>query len=214
MPKRKVERHQNWEMAGLAAARKYMETALKSKMRYRAFLNTIKSLGIRGRHLDIGAGPGIPASMAAEFFPDIEIIALEPSDGMITVGKEYLKSKGLESRVRYVKGDATDRNAFSDLGVFDLVYSVHSLHHWENPREVIDNCMKYVTDNGVLYIHDLMRVWWLCMVPKKNGFFNSIRASYIISEIRELLEGYPRESYKIKRDFPPFMYSIIMRKGS
>jgi ubiquinone/menaquinone biosynthesis C-methylase UbiE len=213
MPKRKLEKHQNWENAGRAAARKYADMALKSKMRYRAFFKHIKSLGIQGKYLDIGAGPGIQTAMAAEYDPNVEITALEPSDGMITVGEEYIKSKGLENRIKYIKADATEESALGSLGTFDLVYSVHSLHHWQDPKAVIANCMKHVADKGVVLIHDLMRVWWLYIIPKKNGFFNSIRASYVIREVKELLTGYPQNSYTIKRDFPPFMYSIVLRKG-
>lgn len=214
MFKRKAEDHQGESMTGLEAARKYTEIALKSKMRYRAFLNNLKSLGIRGRYLDVGAGPGIPAAMAAEHYSDIEITALETSQDMVTIGEEYLKSKGLEERVRYVKGDAAEETISSGLGKFDLVYSVHSLHHWENPKAVIENCMKHVADNGVLFIHDLKRVWWLYVVPINNGFFNSIRASYVKRELKELLKDFPHELYTIKKDFPPFMHSIIIRKSS
>ena len=183
MFKRKVETYQEEAFEGIEAAKQYAEGARKSTFRYRAFLNHLQSLGIEGRYLDVGAGPGILAGIIAQNNPDVEITALEVSADMVAVGKNYLKSKGLQDRIEFVIGDATDEGLMKELGKFDLVYSTYSLHHWENPPKAIDNFMTSLADKGVLFIYDLRRVWWLYWVPIQNGFFNSIRAAYIRGEI-------------------------------
>ena len=98
MFKRKVETHQDGALTGLETARQYAEIAQKSRMRYRAFLNNVKSFNIKGRYLDVGAGPGIQAAMITQNNPDVEITALEVSADMAAVGEDYLKNKGFQNR--------------------------------------------------------------------------------------------------------------------
>jgi len=210
---RKVETHQGEGFAGLEAARAYAEGVQKSTMRYRAFLSNLKRLGIRGSCLDVGAGTGNLAAIIAQNSPGVRITALEISTAMVTIGKGYIKSKGLQDQVEFIAGDVTDKDSMCDLGKFELIYSTYSLHHWKNPGNVIDNLMFRLKENGVLYVYDLRRVWWLYWIPIRNGFFNSIRAAYTRVEIKEMLKGIRPEYYGIKYEFP-FMQSIIIRKSS
>jgi 2-polyprenyl-3-methyl-5-hydroxy-6-metoxy-1,4-benzoquinol methylase len=211
MFERKIETHQQEEaFMGLEAAKQYVESAQKSTMRYRTFLENLEILNIEGRYLDVGAGPGILAGIIAQHNPNVEIIALEVSADMVAIGKDYLKSKGLENRVEFVIGDATDEGVIQKLGKFDLVYSTYSLHHWQHPRKVIDNLMTRLADEGVLFVHDLRRVWWLYWLPIQNGFLQSVRASYLREEVEEILKGFDPESYEIKNEFP-FLLSVIIK---
>ena len=211
MFKRKVEIHQEEAFEGLEAAKKYAEEAQKSKMRYQAFLERLKSLDIKGRYLDVGAGSGVVAGIIAQNYPDVQITALELSSDMISVGKDYVKSKGLHDRITFMAGDAEDKGLVQSLGTFDLIYSTYTLHHWENPRKVIDNLMERLTDNGILFLHDLRRVWWLYWIPLQSGFFTSIRGAYIATEIEEILRGLNPECYEIRNEIP-FLISILIRK--
>jgi 2-polyprenyl-3-methyl-5-hydroxy-6-metoxy-1,4-benzoquinol methylase len=211
MFKRKVEAHQEEAFAGLEAAKEYAESTQKSTMRYRAFLSNLKFLSIQGKYLDVGAGTGNLATIIAQNNPDVEITALEISADMVTVGEEYIRNKGLQGQIKFLKGDAVHEETINELGKFDLIYSTYSLHHWENPRKVIDNLVSNLGDNGVLYLYDLRRVWWLYWIPIRNGFFNSIRAAYIRREIQEMLTGFRPEFYEIRYEFP-FMQSVIIRK--
>ena len=208
---RKIEIHQDQAFEGLEAARQYAETAQKSTRRYMAFLERLETLGIEGRYLDVGAGPGILTNLVAERFPQVEITALELSEAMVSVGQEVLKSKGLQNRVTYVTGDAADTALIQSLGKFHLIFSTYTLHHWEHPRKVIDNLLADLTDDGLLFLHDLRRVWWLYWIPVNNGFFKSIRGAYVQSEIEKLLQGIPPECYDIKHEFP-FMVSAFIRQ--
>jgi SAM-dependent methyltransferase len=211
MFERKIEVHQGEDFVGLEAARQYAAGAQKSTMRYRAFFERLETLGIRGRYLDVGAGPGTLAGMIAEKYPQVELTALELSPDMVAVGQELLKSKGLEDRVEFVVGDAANAGLLQSLGKFDLIYSTYSLHHWENPRQVIDSLMTALADDGILFIHDLRRVWWLYWVPSQNGFFRSIRGAYVKEEVAEMLAGFNPECYEIKNEIP-FLLSLIIRK--
>ena len=71
--------------------------------------------------------------------------------------------------------------------------------------------MPALADEGVLYIYDLRRVWWLYWVPASSGFLNSIRAAYMSRELREMLRDLRIERYEIRNVFP-FMQSVVIRK--
>ena len=107
-------------------------------------------------------------------------------------------------------GDAEDKGLIQSLGTFNLIYSTYTLHHWENPRKVIDNLMERLTDNGILFLHDLRRVWWLYCIPLQSGFFTSIRGAYIATEIEEILRGLNPECYEIRNE----MKVEVMKSGN
>ena len=213
MFKRKVEMHQEETFSGLEAAKEYAESTNKSTMRYRAYFSNLKALSVHGKYLDVGAGTGNLAAVIAQNNPDVEIMALEISTDMVTVGEEFIRNKGLQGQVKFIKGDAVDKVTMNELGEFDLIYSTYSLHHWENPRKVIDNLMSNLGDNGVLYLYDFRRVWWLYWIPIRNGFFNSVRAAYVRDEIKEMLTGFRPDCYEIRNEFP-FMQSVIIRNST
>ncbi len=212
MFKRKSETHNEETLLGLDGARRYAEIAQRSRLRYRAFLGHVGSLAISGKYLDIGAGPGIQSALVAQRHPHAQITALEISPDMVTVGREYLERKGLKDRIRYVIGDATDAELIHELGPFDLVYSVHSLHHWRDPHRVIDNCLSAAAPGGTVLIHDLRRAWWLYWIPVHNGLFDSIRAAYVSAELRGMLAGIADISYTVKKD-RPFMHTAIIKRS-
>ncbi len=211
MLRRKPETHSNGAITGLESARRYAEIAQRSRARFRSFLRQVESLGIPGNYLDVGAGPGIQAALVARSNPGVQITALEISRDMVGVGREYVEREGLQDQIRYVIGDGADAEVVSELGTFDLVYSVHSLHHWDDPRRVIGNCLSVTTEEGTLLIHDLRRVWWLYWVPIHNGLLDSIRAAYVDTELRSMLDDIPAISYEVRKD-RPFMHSAIIRR--
>jgi 2-polyprenyl-3-methyl-5-hydroxy-6-metoxy-1,4-benzoquinol methylase len=211
MFKRKVEKHQEETFVGLESAKAFAESAEKSAIRYQAFMDRIKILDIQGKYLDVGAGAGNLAARIAQNNPDVEITALEISADMITVGEKLIKEKGVRDQVHFVRGDAVDQETIQKLGEYDLIYCTYVLHHWDHPRQVIDNLMSILREGGVLYLYDLRRVWWLYWLPIRGGFFTSIRAAYVREEVKEILHGYEPGSYEIKHEFP-FMQSIIIRK--
>ena len=211
MFKRVTESNQDDIFSSIDDARKYSESAKRSMMRYKAFLVNLQSLDIKGKYLEVGAGPGVLTVEIARTYPDVEITALELLPDMVTVGREYVAENSLDNRIKFVVGDVEDEKFLHSLGEFDLVYSTYSLHHWSNPDKAVVNLCSAVKKGGTLYIYDLRRVWWLYWIPIKNGFFNSIRASYLQSEIKLLLRDLGIENTEIKTEFP-FMHSLFVKK--
>ncbi len=213
MFKRIVEDHQEEYFTGIEKARKYAEEAAKSSnRRFRGFLKRLNSLNIIGNYLEIGAGSGILATMITRNNKDINITAVEISSDMVTVANEYLEKGKLKSQIEFMEGNICDKKLLSKLGKYDLIYSTFSLHHWDDPKKIIVDLMKLLNDNGILMIYDLKRVWWLYWIPKQNGFFKSIRASYKKHEIKEMLSSINLVKYKIENIFPFFLQNITIRK--
>jgi SAM-dependent methyltransferase len=211
MFKRVEEFHQERACGSMESARRYAEMAERLPFQYKGFLKELKALGIKGRYLEIGPGPGVLAAIIAQDNLDIQITGVELSPDMASVAREYVGRKGLGGRVQFVVGDAEDEDLINMLGKFDLIYGTYTLHHWKDPQKVICNLMGAIADDGVLYLHDLRRVWWLYWVPIRSGFWDSIRAAYVAKEIRAMLQELSIDGYEIKKVFP-FTQSIVVRK--
>jgi len=201
--------HKQEVIAGIDKARKYAEENKRyARLMYRALMKDMKALNKPGHYLEMGAGPGILAIMIAEANPDISITAVDLSPDMAAVANEYIRERKLEDRIRYLVGDVSDENMMQGLGKFDLVYSAFSLHHWRDPDKSISNLWNAVRDNGVLYIYDFKRGWWLRLLP----VIDFLSAAYTPQEIRAILQELGINNHKIKTLFPSFLQSITVRK--
>lgn len=209
MPKRIPHKE---ESTVTRSAKDYAEAHRKfADFQFGALIKNVKALNLSGQYLEVGAGPGFLAIMIAEDNPDVHITAVDISPEMAAVAQEYIAEKGLQARIRYLVADATDET-IEELGKFDLVYSAFSLHHWKEPEKAVSNLWSAVKDNGVLYIQDFKRVWWLYYLPLNGGFMESIRASYTPGEIKATLQKAGISEYQVKTSFPFLMQSIIARK--
>jgi predicted O-methyltransferase YrrM len=206
---RVVESGQDGALLGLETATRYAEMAEGLMVQYRGFLKHLRTLDVGSRYLEIGPGPGVLTVAVAREKPDARITGVEMSPDMVSVAREYVERAGLADRIRFLVGDAGDENVLGSLGQFDLIYSTFSLHHWEDPKRIIQNLTSVLTGGGMLYIHDLRRAWWLYWVPVRDGFWDSIRAAYVARELHEMLRDLCIERYEIRNVFP-FMHSILI----
>jgi len=205
--------HKEEAITGAEDSQHYGETHGKhGELQYRALLKDIKALNLSGHYLEVGAGPGTLATIIAEHNPSVSITAVELSPDMVSVAKEHIKEKKLQDRIQCVIGDVNDAAVMEGLGKFDLVYSAFSLHHWKDPENSIRNLWNAVGPNGVLYLYDLKRVWWLYFLPLNSGFIESIRASYMPNEIGGFFQKLGINNHKITTLFPFFMQSVIAWK--
>jgi SAM-dependent methyltransferase len=210
MCSRIAEVHQGDTFGSIEAARRYAAEAERWQTLYGGFLKKLRRLGVTGRYLEIGPGPGVMTSTIARENSDVHITGVELSQDMVTIARDYVGRRGLEERVQFVVGDAMDTDLLQSLGQFNLIYSTLSMHHWENPKQVIRNLMNVLVDDGTLFIYDLRRVWWLYWIRADEGFFDSVRAAYLPGELREMLQQLNIADFEVKRE-PPCMLSAIIR---
>ena len=190
----------------------YERLKKRARSQFKPFLKQIHKLGTKGDYLEIGSGPGILASSLAASLPDIRITAVELSSDMIDLGKKQIKKTGMENRIKFIQGNVEEESFMSSLGKFDLVYSTFALHHWKNPEQALRLMTQVVKEKRTLLIFDFKRVWWLYVHPKHNGFLDSIRASYLPKEMKQMFRKIGIEKVKIKTPFPYFWQFISIQK--
>jgi len=196
----------------LDTSKEYLnEVKSSSQARYSNFYMNLKRLNIKGRYLDVGCGPGIMTQKIARQHPDVEIIGNDNSVEMLKLARQELPDD-LKVRIRFTEGDACNIDSIKELGKFDLIYSTFTLHHWDEAEVAIRNLYSILNNNGLLYIHDLKRVFWLYYIKSDSGFFKSIRASYRPNELKIMLNKIGITNFSIKAIFPFFMQSILIRK--
>jgi 2-polyprenyl-3-methyl-5-hydroxy-6-metoxy-1,4-benzoquinol methylase len=204
--------HKNDVIADGSAVEAYVKNHRHLEdVHFKAFLKEFDQLGIKGKYLEVGSGPGLLTALIAQKNPEARITALEPSARMIEFARRHAENQGVEDRIDFVCGSVDDGRLMDSLGRFDLVYSTFSLHHWEKPNTAWRYLLSSVKKKGTLFVHDLKRVSWLYYLPFKNGLFESIRAAYNCVEIGRMLRSMGIEDYKLKTPFPYFWMSILVQ---
>lgn len=105
------------------------------------------ALPLDGRVLDVGCGTGLLLERIGETEPRIERWGVDLSPDMLAVAAERLAG-----RARLVRADA---GALPFAGErFDAVVSSSALHHWPDPRRVIDEMIRVLRPDGQLVLTD------------------------------------------------------------
>ena len=188
---------------------------------YKYFVWKILRTGIRsGRVLDIGTGSGrLAIELAKAKGCDFRISALDISANMLTKARENARRAGIEERIEFVLGTASEL-PFTDRS-FDLIMSYASLHHWFYPVTVFNEAQRVVKENGSIVIRDNKRVYgnplWEAFIWSISRFMNkrhrdnwpkAILASYTIPEIKDVLKESKLKEYRVSSDFFFFDLSI------
>jgi SAM-dependent methyltransferase len=204
-------------ITGLEEARKYGEKHRKyAGLMYRPLLKAVRRLGLSGRYLEIGAGPGFLAAIMAANRPEANITTIDISPDMVRLADDFMKEKGIQDRVRSLVGDVGDRAFLKSLGKFDLVYSTFSVHHWKDPELSVANIRGAVRDGGVVYLYDLNSVWWLRwlrLLPFVGRVARQFEAAYSSSEMRTLLEKAGFRSFEMRKHYAGLMQSVVIRSA-
>ncbi len=120
------------------------------------FIGKVLSMGIRqGQALDIGCGPGHVAVDLARRCPNMTVYALDLSETMLNLVRRNAEKAGVGHRVVPILGDAT-RLPFQDQR-FQLVVSLHTLHHVPNPELALREIRRVLAPDGAFLVRDLRR---------------------------------------------------------
>lgn len=170
----------------------------KRMMRDKRWLETNDVIGVginKGSVLEIGSGPDYLGLEWLKKTEKTRLTGLEISPNMISVAQKNAGEYGLESRVRYVLGDAS-KIPFKD-NEFDGVFSCESLHEWAEPGLIFSEIYRVLKPNGKFFVGDLRRdmnpfmVFLMKVLVKsremKEGLISSINAAYTAEEIKYIL---------------------------
>ena len=132
-------------------------------------LNGVLSLGIDGywrrealsvlkkyphNHiLDVATGTGDFAILAHKVLHSNKIDAIDVSEGMMTVGKEKVREKGLENVISFDRQDAADLT-FADNS-FDAVISSFGVRNFEDIDKSFQEIHRVLKPNGVFLFIEL-----------------------------------------------------------
>jgi predicted O-methyltransferase YrrM len=204
--------HREESICQLEAVRDYIrEHETHMDFMYGPFLKDMQRLKVHGRCLEVGAGPGLFSCMFAGLFTDVTITVTDVSPVMMATAKNLFQEKGLADRTEFCICNVEDADVLKRLGKFDFVFSIYSMHHWQNLKKCTRNLLGCVAENGILYLGDLKRVWWLYCLPTRNRDIRQIRAAYLPHELKRMLRELDVNHYEIRTLFPFFLMSVVTR---
>ena len=123
---------------------------------------------------DIGAGTGIFARAFVEWFPDVTVVAVEPSDAM----RERAQAKRAHPRIEYRAGTAEDLPV--EDGALDVAWLSAVVHHIDR-RSAARSLMRALSPGG----HLLIRGAWPGRTERITLF------QYFPTAAEKLAETYP-----------------------
>jgi len=188
----------------------------KKRMReYKHFVDFIvKDLNLQdhSKVLEIGPGPAWISIIMIKQNPTVHLTGLEISKDMIRVAKQNIKEANVEKNITFVNGNAKDMSMFNNNS-FDAVISHDSLHHWEEPLQILNEIARVLKDDGILCIGDGRRdigigakiIFNLAklFIPKQMSYYwkTSIMAGYTPIEVTKMLDQTNlKEKYALKTD--------------
>lgn len=101
--------------------------------------------------LDVACGPGIVTAALAERAR--EVVALDVTPEMLSQARQRCAKAGLRN-VTFREGSATDL-PFAENS-FDAVVTRLSIHHFEEPRRVLDEMFRVLRPEGALVVADVV----------------------------------------------------------
>lgn len=111
--------------------------------------NLAKSIGAK-RILDLACGlnPIIPIAYQA-LGGKVEAIGADIDPDMLEAARKRYKETGMD----FIEFDLENPH---DIGRFDLVYFVNTLHHFDNVKGVLSTIYDILEDPGILYLFDVI----------------------------------------------------------
>jgi ubiquinone/menaquinone biosynthesis C-methylase UbiE len=120
-----------------------------------AFITRLLELGVSGRVLDIGCGPGhIPLQLVTQK-PELEVVGVDLSKSMLKIAEEHKAVCAHGDRVEFQVADAKGLDFPDDS--FDTVCSNSILHHIPNPVPFLSEAWRVLKPGGIFLIRDLFR---------------------------------------------------------
>lgn len=119
----------------------------------------VKMLQRRLRHLpapaflDVATGTGDLAILLAKKFPESTVAGIDLSEGMVAVGRDKVRTAGLEGRVDLCIGDCLSLPMESDR--FDCVTVAYGVRNFERLAQGYREMLRVLRPGGVLCVIEL-----------------------------------------------------------
>jgi len=144
-----------------------------------------------GTVVDLGSGTGYLSVEIAKKAPGLKVYGIDLSRQMVKIARRH--AQGVEN-VRFEFGNAAAL-PFEDDSI-DFIVSTGSLHHWNKPVKVFDECYRVLKKDGEGWIYDPCRDALkenIEQAKKEYGFW----VYKILTKVTEL-HGFSRQEYESK----------------
>ncbi|WP_280273169.1 class I SAM-dependent methyltransferase [Nocardia wallacei] len=154
------------------------------------------------RILDIGAGPGVAASVLAERFPDAEVIAVDGTPELLARAEQRGRDLGVRVHTRVAQFP-------QDLGGLpeaDLVWSANVVHHVGDQLDALTRMAGLLRPGGVLAIAEGgLSARWL---PRDIGFGRpglQVRLDAVMAERFDRMRAELPDAVAVTEDWPALL---------
>jgi ubiquinone/menaquinone biosynthesis C-methylase UbiE len=144
-----------------------------------------------GTVVDLGSGTGYLSIEIAKRASGLQVYGVDLSRQMVKIARRH--ARGVEN-VQFEFGDAAALS-FEDDSI-DFIISTGSLHHWNKPDKVFDECYRVLKKDGQGWIYDPCRDALKERVEqakKEYGFW----VYRILTKVTEL-HGFSKQEYESK----------------
>lgn len=144
--------------------------------------------------LDIACGPGHLTVSLARLMNYSKVVGLDLSEPMVRTATRNAVRRGLDKRVQFQKGDATQLSDFPDRS-FDLTTYTDAAHHMENlsmVRHVLTAMDRVTRPDGVVMVMDLVR---LKTQPQTEQYLDMLASDYIQRGLTHFLADFRNSMY-------------------
>jgi ubiquinone/menaquinone biosynthesis C-methylase UbiE len=138
---------------------------------YSRVAEEIVSVLKEGRLLDLGTGPGYLPLEIAKKSPFVTVVGIDLSRSFIRMARRKAGWAGLEQRVRFEVGNATNLTFEDDS--FDMIVSTGMLHMLRDPAGMLVECHRVLKRGGEAWIYDPARVCSQIDKTRWKGSFTS-----------------------------------------
>ena len=122
--------------------------------------------------LDVGTGPGRLLVEVARMRPDLRVTGVDLARDMVDTARRNLAAFG--ERATAVIGDVGDL-PFAD-GIFDLIVSTLSLHHWADPATGGAELARVLRAGGQIRIYDIRSAPFAALRAGVTGHRDGVEA--------------------------------------
>jgi ubiquinone/menaquinone biosynthesis C-methylase UbiE len=111
--------------------------------------------------LDVGCGTGRLLRRVASFWPEAQLVGVDPATGMIESARK------LAPTITFYQAEA-ESLPLTD-GSVDLAFSAVSLHHWENAAGGVREVQRVLCDTGIFCLADISIPHWLAKLFRSKA---------------------------------------------
>jgi ubiquinone/menaquinone biosynthesis C-methylase UbiE len=123
---------------------------------YRRLVEDVAGGALSGsRLLDVGAGPGYLLCYLAPERPDLRLVALDLSYGMVSRGRKRLAETAACTEIQWLTADAAALPLASES--FHHALATFSLHIWPDPALGIREIWRVLKAGGLAWIYEMNR---------------------------------------------------------